>query len=161
MKNQILGALALTAAVMAAGPAGAARDLPPPAPDGGYRVIAQGTHSGIESRRQIVIEDAGAFRTLWAEHAAGTMPAPPVPEVDFSRDRVVAVFAGSQPTGGYALQPSPPEAAHGRPKIRFTLKRPGPNCMATQAMTQPFAMVRIPKSKSKVEIQVAETTVDC
>lgn len=158
MNDQLKWAVFVSASLIATGAAG---DSPAAAPTGKMQTLTQGWQSGIEARREVVVRDAGSFRALWAGHVAGRSPPPPLPAVDFSRELVVAVFAGAQPTGGYSLSPPSLEIGRGRTLVRFVLKRPGPNCLSTQVVTQPFAMVRIPKGKATVEIKVTETTVDC
>jgi hypothetical protein len=42
-----------------------------------------------------VVRDSTAWRRVWEEAYSGISPAPPLPEVDFSRDMVLAVAFGS------------------------------------------------------------------
>ena len=52
------------------------------------------SNSAIHEAQNAVIRDEAALAKLWAEHTRG-MPAPPaMPKVDFSRDMVLAAFAG-------------------------------------------------------------------
>ncbi|TFW27313.1 protease complex subunit PrcB family protein [Massilia horti] len=59
--------------------------------------------SGVSDARQVVIKDAASFAKLWAEHGRNRTPAPPMPYVDFSRQMVLAVFAGQKPIPCYGL----------------------------------------------------------
>ena len=71
-----------------------------------FTVLAQGTQSGIERQRFETLRDAAALRKLWQAHNAGVSPTPPVPDVDFSKEMVIAAFAGTRNSGGYALSVS-------------------------------------------------------
>jgi hypothetical protein len=64
-----------------------------------FRTIVQGTDSKIDARRELVAHTAGAWQLIWFKHR-GTYDAPPV---DPSREMVVAVFAGSRPTGAHTV----------------------------------------------------------
>lgn len=59
-----------------------------------YTALASDAVSAIHKPRTVVLRDAAAFAALWAEHSAGRVPAPALPKVDFSRDMVLAAFAG-------------------------------------------------------------------
>ena len=56
--------------------------------------------SGIDRPQQSVAKTAAEFQTLWQQHAPGR----PLPAVDFAKNMVVAVFLGSRPSGGFAVE---------------------------------------------------------
>ena len=127
----------------------------------GSVLIAEGSHSAIESARQTVIGDKAAFAALWAEHSAHQNPVPVPPAVDFTMDSVVAVFAGNQPTGGHALALTSLEKTASGWALKLSLVAPGPDCMTTQAITQPWMMVRIPGHDLPVNIHITPVQRDC
>lgn len=69
----------------------AAAAPPMPVP---FETLAEGLQSGILVPTQEVVRTGAAWRALWARHASGAGPAQAMPEVDFSRFMVVAVFSG-------------------------------------------------------------------
>jgi len=87
---------------------------------------------------QKLITTAAAYRGL-----LGTEP----PEnLDFSREWVAFYAAGTLPTGGYSAHISRVSAASGGLLLIETrLVSPGPNCLVTQALTNPYVVVRFPK----------------
>src|SRR5437867_13040350 len=62
--------------------------------------IGQGTASGVIDRREVVVQSDQQWQKLWNEHAPG---APPTP-IDFTKELVVAVYAGQRPTAGYRVE---------------------------------------------------------
>lgn len=124
-------------------------------------VIAEGTRSAIETPRQTIIKDKAAFAALWAEHSAHENPAPTMPPVNFAADTLVAVFAGNEPTGGHILALAGLDKIHGGWELRLSLISPGPDCMNTQAMTQPWMMIRIPGHDQSVNIHITPTERTC
>lgn len=68
-------------------------DLPPPPPGDGFWPIAEfarGGHSAVLTPLKTVLRDAGAYASLWSQHAPGTTP----PQVDFGKYMVLAYIAG-------------------------------------------------------------------
>jgi hypothetical protein len=59
-----------------------------------FSALSSEVFSSIHAPRHAVLRDAAAFAALWAEHHAGRGNVPDVPKVDFSRDMVLAAFAG-------------------------------------------------------------------
>ena len=124
-------------------------------------LIAEGIRSAIEAPRQTFIKDKAAFAALWAEHSAHENPAPTMPRVNFAADTLVAVFAGNQPTGGHAIALAGLDKTHGGWELRLSLISPGPDCMTTQAMTQPWMMIRVPGHDQPVNIRLTPTERPC
>src|SRR6202023_1375034 len=64
------------------------------------KTIEKGTDSAVESAGQFTARTQQEWTKLWRSHAWDR----PLPSVDFARDMVVAVFMGSRPTAGYAVE---------------------------------------------------------
>jgi len=109
---------------------------------GAFTVLAQGTQSGIERQRFETLRDTVALRKLWQAHTAGVSPAPPLPDVDFSKEMVIAAFAGTRNNGGYIMSISRITEYPDRIEIDLSLTQPGSDCMVTEALTQPFVFVK-------------------
>ena len=105
--------------------------------------------SAIDSPRQAVIKSAAEFETLWRAHAPGR----PVPAVDFAKNIVLAVFLGSRPSSGFAVQITSAERAGDALVVTWTERRPGPDQMAAQVMTAPAHLVTVPQHKGEVRFE--------
>jgi hypothetical protein len=117
-----------------------------------------GARSLIGKPRTVVVRDEKAFAALWAEHAKlydGTVP--PVPKVDFKKYDLVAVFLGSVPTGGHAVEIGEIKRDSKKAVIKVTHLKPGPGMMVTQAFTSPFAMKAVPKLPPTVTFDLTTT----
>jgi len=127
-----------------------------------FTVLAQGTQSGIERQRFETLRDAAALLKLWKAHTAGVSPAPPVPEVDFSKEMVIAAFAGTRKSGGYVLSVSRITVYPDRIEIDLSLIQPVPDCMVTKALTQPFVFAKTGQSGDKpVNFNLAKAIDGC
>jgi hypothetical protein len=73
------------------------------------------------------------------------MPKQELPRVDFEAEIVVAVFLGERRTGGHAIEVSKveehPETA--QLKVYYREIAPPRNAIVTQALTQPFHIVKL------------------
>jgi hypothetical protein len=114
------------------------------------------TSSAIKQARQVVIRDAKSLAALWTEHMKGRETPPPMPTVDFKKQDVIAVFAGSKTTGGYSVEIGDPARTAKKAVVPVTLYKPGPGTMVTQAFTAPCSFRAVPKLPSSVTFQVVE-----
>jgi hypothetical protein len=65
--------------------------------------VAKDSFSGVTAKQNVVIRDEAAWARLWAEHTAGRNPAPALPQIDFSRQMLVGVFAGESASGCHSI----------------------------------------------------------
>lgn len=108
----------------------------------------KGHSCGVSLPGARVITDDAAWKSLWKE-ALGQEP----PAVDFARFVAVAVFAGSQRTGGWSAEILPPEASSGSVVVPYKVRGPGPGAFVTMAFTSPYAvrLYRRPAGTLKTE----------
>lgn len=109
-----------------------------------WEVIAEGRQaSGFEEQTFRLVTDQETLRTLWNRAHASQLQAPPLPDVSFARETVVALFLGSKPTGGYGLQVENATLREGELMVDVRLIEPAEGAITTQALTSPWAMVRV------------------
>jgi hypothetical protein len=75
---------------------------PNPSAGGGYstyRVLDQGTVSGIRARETHICRTKPVFEAMWQRHRPGT----PAPSVNFGAEMVVGIFLGDRPAGDEVL----------------------------------------------------------
>jgi hypothetical protein len=109
----------------------------------------------------------GELRTLLtsARMYQAFVGGPPPEELDFQREWVILYAAGTQPTGGYVADISYiGRSTDGRTlSIETRLTEPGAHCFVTQALTNPYVLVRFPRpddARSVVFSHVTEVQ-DC
>jgi hypothetical protein len=122
-----------------------------------FTTIAQGTDSGYQSASQMVIDNSERWNNFWQLHTCNTEPPSPVPQMDFTRYSIVAVFSGEKPTGGYSVEILSAETISSQTRdqpslaISVQYRQPGAGDFVTEALTYPYHMIRIPKiDRSKV-----------
>ncbi len=124
-------------------------------------VIVQGNHSGIRFERMEIIRSAADFQNLWAAHFAPEVPTDPLPDVDFKRDMVVAVFLGQFRTGGYSAEIRSVTATGDTIVVDVVRSSPGAGCMRTQALTQPFVIAKVPRVDGAARFNVQDVATPC
>ena len=63
---------------------------------------------------------------------------------------VVALFMGERPTGGYAIEITRVERADSGLAVHYRSKGPDQGAMLTQALTQPFHLIKLPRDDGPV-----------
>jgi hypothetical protein len=112
--------------------------------------VARGD-SRIDEKREAVARTSAEWDGLWREHA-GPKPAP---RVDFNTRMIVAVFLGSRPSAGYAV-----EIVGTRPDgaglvVEWRERAPERGMVTAQIMTAPAHLVSVPKVTGPVRFEKA------
>ena len=131
-------------------------------PDAPIRILAKGLHSGIKHQEYHDVHNAADLATWWHRAYAGHGYIPKLPDVDFSKDMVIAVFMGEKSHGGYNIAVTNVQSADHNYNVQITVTAPGPGCRTTQAFVQPFEFVAVPDSDGKfVNWQVRQQFLSC
>lgn len=106
--------------------------------------LASGALSGIREQQLLLIQDEAAWKAYWQQHTRPISPAPPAPTVDFNQESILVVHLGEKRSGGYSVQVEQVTETGGLVTVTIRQTAPGPSDLVTAAMTQPFAIVRLP-----------------
>ncbi len=115
--------------------------------------LDRGTMSGIDNPAQQVVRTAAEWQALWARHES----AKPLPPVDFSKEMVVAVLLGMRPSGGWDVEVVGVEPGADGLRVKYAVRRPGPDDVAAAVITSPYHFVKVPKAEGKVVFEKVET----
>lgn len=121
-----------------------------------FTIVDSGTMSGITTRREVVIRDSGAWSALWAEHRGGTAPS-----IDFSREIVVGVFQGNQPSAGYGESLVGVVATGGDYDVRHVFSSTQGSCAVATVITQPFVLARVRATTGRVDFTETRAVSIC
>ncbi len=94
------------------------------------------------------------FSAIWQLAAGTQIPAPTAPTVDFTKQKVVTVFMGQRPTGGYGLRLV--SSSQRRDTLRLLLESSAPPAGGVQAqvITSPYLMMTVDAGVKSVEVEV-------
>lgn len=118
-----------------------------------FSTIEKGGVSGVTSPRTLVIKSEEEWQRLWAQHAAARARTPGPPQIDFSREMVIAVFAGERTTGGFTVEVTAIDVSSGAIRVTYQESGPPPDSFLTQALTQPYHLVTTPRVEGPVTFQ--------
>ena len=120
------------------------------------QLLDVGSHSGITEPTYVLIRNGAQFVALWRRVYAEHTPVPPVPEVDWSRQMVVAGFLGTRSHGGYEVSVAAAGEEGSRYRVVFQVSTPGVGCHTTEALTQPYVIAALPASLKPLQPELQE-----
>lgn len=122
-----------------------------------FTTIEQSANSGLQDRGAYVITSQAKWQSFWNSSHSNQDPIPSLPQIDFSKETVVAVFMGGKSTGGYSIEIekiSFKPVGSGDPGlapmiiVNFKETSPAQGDIVTQATTSPYHIVKIPKQST-------------
>ncbi len=113
--------------------------------------VARESSSGVDEARQAVVNTAAEWTALWREHAGNRPP----PGVDFKTRTVLAVFVGSRPSAGYAVEIVGTRSDAAGLVVEWRERAPERGMVAAQVMTAPGHIVSVPKVTGPVRFEKA------
>ena len=119
--------------------------------------ITEGTQSEVSRRVNYLIMTQAGLQKLWNMVEASSTP----PEIDFTKEVVIAVFAGEKPAAGYDIVVSKIEDMHDERVVNITLREPSPGCATAQVVTMPYEILRIPVTALPLTHEDTIQTVNC
>jgi hypothetical protein len=114
----------------------------PPLPPVQYESLLQGDMCLISDEKLAVIDNQTDWETFWAEF---TTPDVPIPIVDFTSKRVVAVCLGHRPDNCYHVEINDINWSSENCgwAVNYTETVPGPDCTCGDVVTSPYHLVLV------------------
>lgn len=106
-----------------------------------FAMEMKGQQSQVTIPGHRLVRTGSEWKKLWKELGK------PAPKQDFKKEFAVAVFAGTRPTGGFAIVVDEPKEEGGALVVRYAILKP--KGMATMALTSPYVVKVFPKSGDK------------
>jgi hypothetical protein len=119
-----------------------------------FSTLEKGAYSGVTERKVVLVTDDAAWKSNWQQISARQVPAPAAPALDFAGQSVIVASLGEKNTGGYSVEVTGVELVGSKLKVTVRESKPGPGQFVTQALTQPYQVVRIPKVPAGTTVEV-------
>jgi hypothetical protein len=116
--------------------------------------IEKGYRSGIRGPLQTVIRNQDEWNAFWKRHSSTDTNSMLAPIIDFSREMVVGIFLGEKSTGGYEVEMVRAERRDSSLYFYYREESPPVGAIVTQALTQPFHLVKITKDQKHQNSQI-------
>ncbi len=131
---------------------------PPPDPQlelhPAYTIVDQGTQSGLTLTKQLLIGNAADWQELWGVHQSNRRPPRLLPPIDFSKDMLIAVFLGEQPTGGHRVTIHDLVKTPTHLQVNIKIAAPDKDAMVTMALTQPYVIIKTLRTNLPVQFEL-------
>lgn len=112
-----------------------------------FETVFQGWYAnGIVERTALVVNDTGAYRSVWEVITRGVFPTPPAPPVDFETTTLIFVSSGVMPSGGYEVEIERIVAVDDGLEVEVVISEPPEDAAVTAALTQPYHGVVLNKT---------------
>ncbi len=123
--------------------------------------IENSNWGGFDTTATLVIRDAVAWSAFWQRMWGAVNEPPPLPEVDFATDMIVAFASGVQPTLGYDVVLTGAGEDRKGVWIQVLERSPGSECVEGQMVTHPIDVARVPRRPDPVSFIVTPGVVHC
>jgi hypothetical protein len=91
-------------------------------------------------------------------HQSNRRPLLPLPPIDFSKEMIIAVFLGEQPTGGHRITIHDLEKTPARLQVNVQIDAADKDAVVTMALTQPFIIIKTARTTLPVEFGLYTAT---
>jgi hypothetical protein len=127
-----------------------------------FQTVEQASVSASEIAGGIhVLRSETEWSNFWSILKASYLPQPPLPSLNFSENVVVALVDSPRTTGGYSITITHVLASGTGVTVRAVHQSPGPDCLVTQALEQPYHIVTTPVFSGEAIMNLTETVLDC
>lgn len=108
-----------------------------------YDIIASGSNAVASEEDYRLIGNDDELRQVWNAAQGAMLTPPPLPEVFWDRETVLALFMGSRSSGGYSISLVGMSQLGNEIFADIRITEPAPGAITTQALTSPWQLVRI------------------
>ena len=116
----------------------------PPAQELVWDVLAEGNQAlGGEQESFELVTSEVQLADVWNRAYGSRLTPPPLPDVDFRRESILAVFLATKPTGGYGLEVQGVTLEDNDAYVDVLTTEPPADAITTQALTTPWVLVRV------------------
>jgi len=124
---------------------GTAQEAFRPAPQQlAWETIASGTQAtGVQGATYQLITSQDQLIGVWSQMHASQLQQPPLPQVDFQRETLVAIFLGRRSTGGYGVTVRRVSVEGNDLYLDTEFREPAAGAITTQVLTSPWTLVRV------------------
>lgn len=116
----------------------------------GLVILEQGTHSDAADEAYKEAHNDADLKALWGQVYGKSVSPPTMPQIDWTKQMVLAYFMGEQKHTGYRINFTKAEEDLGVYKAQVTVTIPGLNCHTNPDKVHPYIIVAVPVSAAPV-----------
>jgi len=107
-----------------------------------YEILTESAYQGKEEKSFEVIDSDASLSKIYE-----SINSEAVPEINFAKERVVALFLGGRNSGGYSVKIKSIEEREGKVYVSVEEIGPKPGEQVMMSLTNPFLIVKINTTK--------------
>lgn len=115
-----------------------------------YTELLSGAQSNVPDKQVRIIKDNASLQNAYREINSTISPGYELPKVDWKKFTIIAAYGGTKSTGGYTVEVYQVESTDDATDFVFTVNAPDDYSMATQVMTTPFLLIKVPNEDEKI-----------
>jgi PrcB C-terminal len=121
-----------------------------------FQMLVQDTYGGYTDSKFMVIEDNESLTEVFNIFNKSRSPQLKIPIINFEKETVIALFLGEKYSGGYAITVEQVLDKNNKVNIFYKVTSPKLGDMVTSVMTQPFSIIKIPKTTKEIVFKSLE-----
>ena len=118
-----------------------------------FEILAQNSNGGKTDSEFMVIKDKKALNEIYGLISKGRFPKLEIPLINFEQETVVALFLGEKTSGGYSISVEQIMNINDKVIVTYKIGFPKKGEMVTTVMTQPYCIIKMPKTLKEVEFK--------
>lgn len=126
-----------------------------------YTILVEGDSKGVYPAKNQVITSQAAWQSFWRAVHSKLPSLPPLLPVDFSKNDVIALTMGVEPTGSYSIHMLSLVQNGQSYQAVVEYRQPGPDCKLPTLKTDPYFLASVPKLHGPVAFETSTATNNC
>ncbi|MCA9835470.1 MAG: protease complex subunit PrcB family protein [Trueperaceae bacterium] len=116
----------------------------PPAEDLIWEELASGNQAvGVDKPEYVFISNETQFLNVWNKAYGSQLSVPALPDINFDKETLLAVFMGQKNSGGYGITIQDVSNEQTDIYVNMKFNEPAPGTMTTQALSSPWVILRV------------------
>ncbi len=122
-----------------------------------FETIRTGIYSNQYEKKNHVIDNLVEWETFWWNMDTTQS----LPDINFSKNLVLAVFQGERSSGGYSISVNKIIETESALEVFLKEVSPGQRCGVTMALTQPYTIAIVEQTGKDVHFTTEQEITDC
>lgn len=126
-----------------------------------FETIEKRISPNTNEKGNYIIKNVSEWAFLWNKIYFGAIIKPELPEINFDKYTVIAVFNGVEKSGGYDIEIT--KVGEKNNNIYIFVKKilPGSGCITSQSFANPYHIIGLVKSDKEVQYVEKEEIKNC
>lgn len=115
-----------------------------------FETLAEDFYGGMTDSKFIVIKEETTLNEIYKLINKSKLPGIKIPIINFEKETVLVLFLGEKSSGGYSIAVEHIISDNDKLNVGYKITSPKPGEMVTTVMTQPYCIIKIPKTLKEV-----------